>query len=67
MIQFKNLLYLNQEDINLLIIISFLTLIYLLIVLTLTYFIYNLLTKKNKINYYRDISIIKDKDFIFFK
>lgn len=42
-------------------------LIYLSIILYLTYFIYSLLTKKNKINYYQYISIVKNKDFIFLK
>lgn len=42
-------------------------LIYLLSTLYLTYLIYSLLTKKNKITYFRDLSLIKDKDFIFFK
>ena len=42
-------------------------LIYICIVLYLTYFIYSIITKQNKINYIKYISLIKDKDFIFFK
>ena len=49
-------------------ILIFILLIYIFITLHLTYFIYNALTtKKNKITYFRYISLIKDKDFIFFK
>ena len=41
--------------------------IYIFIVLYLTYFIYSLITKKNKNNYIHYISILKDKEFIMFK
>ena len=60
-----NLLLFNHGE--LILIFIFPILIYLSIILYLTYFIYSLITKKNKINYIRYISLIKDKDFIFFK
>jgi hypothetical protein len=63
-----NLFILNWGELNLSIaIFIFPLLIYLFITLTLTYFIYSLITKKNKITYFRHVSLIKDKDFIFFK
>ena len=69
MIQFinTNFIFYDLEDFNLIIIISFLALTYFFTILSLTYFIYSSLTKKNKINYIKYISLIKDKDFIFFK
>jgi hypothetical protein len=62
-----NFLFTSNGLFNLTVIFYFLILIYLLITLYLTYFIYSILTKKNKINYIQYISVIKDKDFIFFK
>ena len=69
MIQFinTNFIFYDLEGFNLIIIISFLALTYLFTILYLTYFIYSSFTKKNKIIYIKYISLIKDKDFIFFK
>ena len=58
-------LFINNGEFILIITLSLL--IYLFSTLSLTYFIYNLFTKKNKINYIKYISLIKDKDFILFK
>jgi hypothetical protein len=60
MIQLINVLFFNLGELFLIFSLNF-SLVYLFISLALTYFIYSLITKQNKINYINYISLIKDK------